>query len=745
MRLVAACFSGRLNISIPEHGGSARKALVEVLDADVFVAGTYQPSDCDGRGGDCLLSMVRGLQPIIQLTMAPMQTWDELNATLQQAPAFDELERAFTMSKERYLGLSVFSPVLGTRRASVLRQLYDLSRVFGLVEAEERRRGRRYERLVFTRLEYHWLVEHPPLAILDDRLLWVPYAPGGEPVTDQHAVMPRRLARIYFQRWELLHSGELLRVLRVEKLVRDGPEAMLASLLKARGVAVGHFPQVMCMYIHIYMYINTHTCIYICMHICMHIHFPQVMYLACCTTSDRQVRAARGGRRDQHTCWSTACSERHIDTVDAHGRPCSMSNSATSSMRSSSHPQHRVAHRQPLGHATGHATEHATEHATGDSLDRSLEGRLPRAEGSGQGAWMATPAPSCKVARGRYGSQVGAATLLRQLASCNVTLHAREVTLMAMREVDENVVMRLQLGLPQLFPVSRAASTSAAQASLAGAGGVTHRAQSDLRAEDVTSQLEPYRRRQMVGLRPIHPSTAEPRSELPLSNAQSERRSPHRLAARTRLAPLVAAYPPAPRRWDHCQLGAPALSPLRMPLRPQRQESDGGSPPTDTAKLHVELNARIAPPISKSVRGTAAASEEDAATAGRAVHRFSDGEWYEGGWDEAGRMDGHGTFHLANGNVYNGSFKDGQPDGRGAVVCADGTVFKGEWRAGYVEGHGSVQYVGGHHSSSLYRAGKFGTPVFTGGILQRGRLWSADQLTVWGMSENGPSAKPISP
>ena len=38
--------SGWLNVTIPADGREARRFLVEPLGADVFVAGTYLPSDC---------------------------------------------------------------------------------------------------------------------------------------------------------------------------------------------------------------------------------------------------------------------------------------------------------------------------------------------------------------------------------------------------------------------------------------------------------------------------------------------------------------------------------------------------------------------------------------------------------------------------------------------------------------------------------------------------------------------------
>ena len=40
--------SGWLNVSIPSEGATARRHLVDALGADLFVAGTYKPTDCAG-------------------------------------------------------------------------------------------------------------------------------------------------------------------------------------------------------------------------------------------------------------------------------------------------------------------------------------------------------------------------------------------------------------------------------------------------------------------------------------------------------------------------------------------------------------------------------------------------------------------------------------------------------------------------------------------------------------------------
>ena len=56
----AVLFAGLLGVGIPERGATARRFLVDVLGADVLVAGTRLPSESP----DVLWARVSGLEPI---------------------------------------------------------------------------------------------------------------------------------------------------------------------------------------------------------------------------------------------------------------------------------------------------------------------------------------------------------------------------------------------------------------------------------------------------------------------------------------------------------------------------------------------------------------------------------------------------------------------------------------------------------------------------------------------------------
>ena len=130
---VAVAFSW-LNVTIPADGREARRFLVEPLGADVFVAGTYLPSDCpSGSAGRRLTACctAAALQPLT-VQLSPMLTHAQLSAHAHAAPAFAPVSRAFKYG-ETFKGLNIFSPVLGNPNVSFMRELHDMHRLLALL------------------------------------------------------------------------------------------------------------------------------------------------------------------------------------------------------------------------------------------------------------------------------------------------------------------------------------------------------------------------------------------------------------------------------------------------------------------------------------------------------------------------------------------------------------------------------------------------------------------------------------
>ena len=75
-----------------------------------------------------------------------------------------------------------------------------------MISAQRRPAGRRYERVMFTRLEMEWLAPHPPLDLLDAKYIWVPTGEDNTGVNDRHWLANRADAEGVFRRWDALVS-----------------------------------------------------------------------------------------------------------------------------------------------------------------------------------------------------------------------------------------------------------------------------------------------------------------------------------------------------------------------------------------------------------------------------------------------------------------------------------------------------------------------------------------------------------
>lgn len=148
-------------------------------------------------------------------------------------------------------GVNVWAPVLGNGNLSVLRELHDYSRALALMQSHERlsRRGIAYTRVVFSRLEYEWLADHPPLSLLplgdDGQSMWLPSGGVSSGVNDRHALMSRAAADVYFRRWQLLLSPNLFERIPERIVLNEGPEVLLMALLHASQLRVRYFPSTM--------------------------------------------------------------------------------------------------------------------------------------------------------------------------------------------------------------------------------------------------------------------------------------------------------------------------------------------------------------------------------------------------------------------------------------------------------------------------------------------------------------------
>ena len=206
---VAVVASAWQRVPAVQAGSNLRKYLVEPLQADVLLLLTYRWDDsCNSTSSCRLQEKLSGLWPsVTRLVLEPMVSMDELLYTLerlphwsrilraanltrhpaqgarQRAPLYNTCVRDLSWSSSKDVGFSqqtskptvqigrspykcdglhsggntIFAPVIGPTRLNLLWQLHGLSRLRQLLRDQERDAGSRYDRVVVTRVDYHWL------------------------------------------------------------------------------------------------------------------------------------------------------------------------------------------------------------------------------------------------------------------------------------------------------------------------------------------------------------------------------------------------------------------------------------------------------------------------------------------------------------------------------------------------------------------------------------------------------------
>ena len=131
--------------------------------------------------------------------------------------------------------------------AHVLSIYVGQQRCYDMVKAAEKRRGRKYQWVLWSRGELQWLAHHPPLDVMSTDRVWIPQCSSDfYGIYDRHVAMPRKLARHYLSRYQMIQSGEMLGALEAtpppENRFAHNSEVLLHTTLVAKGVSVGRFP-----------------------------------------------------------------------------------------------------------------------------------------------------------------------------------------------------------------------------------------------------------------------------------------------------------------------------------------------------------------------------------------------------------------------------------------------------------------------------------------------------------------------
>ena len=319
------CVGGLLSLDIVMRGQSVRLGVLDPLRPDVFVAGTLNATGAEvtAGGGEAWrrrvangLSKIGALAPFAAVEVEPQPAAFALREALRRSGHLGAYEKQASGagagklrdgdSDPRLWLPTMLSPAVGNPQANTLREFHYQSRCMDMIEAteSEQRGGRQYERVLFTRLENHWLAPHPPLALLSPTRVWLPAGEDNGGVNDRHWLAPRRHAGLLIRRWDALLDGSaLLAVHGSTQLQRVSPQ-FLSSEMYLRyfaghhGIGIGRF--------------------------------PMLAYLACCEdiytdaqgrligsdqSADSVLSTGEGYERKARTCYQPHCNRKRCPTT----------------------------------------------------------------------------------------------------------------------------------------------------------------------------------------------------------------------------------------------------------------------------------------------------------------------------------------------------------------------------------------------------------------------------------------------
>eukprot|EP00928_Gymnodinium_smaydae_P078997 TRINITY_DN63029_c0_g1_i1.p1 TRINITY_DN63029_c0_g1~~TRINITY_DN63029_c0_g1_i1.p1 ORF type:complete len:499 (-),score=32.21 TRINITY_DN63029_c0_g1_i1:345-1814(-) len=236
---VAVCLVGLVQRVAPEFAG-LRHVLNALGAADLFVvlSGRSAASELPAY----LLELALELHVLPDPGAAGSRA--EAQALHRSGYAFEYLDQ--------YSGFTFSQPASKTDRAhdrTNSYQLRDLSFCYSGVIRMETRRQRPYEYILYLRADYYYLSTLPPLRLLKHvhpAAVWIPDGCDSDGLNDRMAIVPRRWASVYFDRWTLLYNSSLVHALRRAGagLAERGAEWLLLVALRGYSVPVRRFSPV---------------------------------------------------------------------------------------------------------------------------------------------------------------------------------------------------------------------------------------------------------------------------------------------------------------------------------------------------------------------------------------------------------------------------------------------------------------------------------------------------------------------
>ncbi|KAL1495487.1 hypothetical protein AB1Y20_016853 [Prymnesium parvum] len=192
------------------------------MPSDVFVAGTLRGNVTEARVTEALRGL-SALAPFASASIIPMPRASDLRRELRRSGHWEDFKTQASKGGSGRFNWDdkahdnpklwvpiMLSPALGNPLGNTLQEFHYQSRCIQQIDDYERtsmRGGMAYERVMFTRLEFEWLYNHPPLSLLDPRYMWVPTGEDNTGINDRHWLVNRKDAAGVFRRWDDLING----------------------------------------------------------------------------------------------------------------------------------------------------------------------------------------------------------------------------------------------------------------------------------------------------------------------------------------------------------------------------------------------------------------------------------------------------------------------------------------------------------------------------------------------------------
>ena len=254
----AVLLSGHYLTPVLQRGFHLQQFLIEPLQADPLLALFYNlEDDCQGDATRCGVNERFGELRWVELTLEQDPSKFDFARRLEALPHWPQLLAAFNRSGvrcrhtaahvyeclEAWAGITFLGPVLGGGHS--LNEWFHFQRSYELLVAQEDKVGQRYARVVHSRLEFNWMLPHPPLSLFGRDCLWLPLGEDYYGINDRHAIMTRSHAEAYLTlRARSVMNGTILTLISGAKRARHllTTEAMLASSVRYSGLPVCRFP-----------------------------------------------------------------------------------------------------------------------------------------------------------------------------------------------------------------------------------------------------------------------------------------------------------------------------------------------------------------------------------------------------------------------------------------------------------------------------------------------------------------------